>query len=161
MAKQSTKIARANVPAKGNVVALNPDMVTVTMTITPKEGKDEKGRSVNVTTANKEMQHKVVLDFSKLTREHLIALATKPVVITLQGRARMAATLDSNKGSTFEDVVNTVIPRNVDVLNDVVNKARSTKPVDQEKTFTKATRDVSKLSPEKRAELLKMLQSMK
>lgn len=88
-----------------------------------------------------------ILDFSKCSREDILRLACRPVVIALQRQFNVIAKSDLSRA---------VAPGMfacVDVKNDIVDASRKSAP-----PMAKASRLASKLSPEAKAILIAQLQ---
>lgn len=96
---------------------------------------------------NKPHQVVSILDFSECSREEILALACKPVVIALQRRWNTLAADDMSKATapgTFH---------HVNVKRDIVDSQRQSAP-----PSAKASKLVDKLSPTEKAELMRKLQ---
>ena len=142
--------------------AEDENKVKLTMDISPKMPvKDKKtGKSVNPnkTTANNPVVgYMVTLDFTSVSRPQLIAIANKAIAVTLQSRARMAATTESMKGKSFAECVKGTLPAHIDVLKNIVEQARGQNPVNKEKRFNTMKKSVDALTDEQKAEMLALL----
>lgn len=142
--------------------AEDENVVKLTMDISPKMPvKDKKtGKSVspNKTTANNPVTgYTVALDFTNVSRAQLIAIANKAIAVTLQSRARMAATTDNMKGKPFAECVKETLPAHIDVLKNIVEQARGQNPVNKEKRFNTMKKSVDALTDEQKAEMLALL----
>jgi hypothetical protein len=154
--------------AKSNVVPLpvnkaeDEDVVKLTMDISPKmpvkDKKTGKLSNPNKTTANNPVSGYVVtLNFTGVSRAQLIAIANKAIAVTLQSRARMAATTEGMKGKPFADCVKETLPAHMDVLKSIVEQARGQNPVNKEKRFNTMKKSVDMLTDEQKAEMLALL----
>lgn len=102
----------------------------------------------NTAAIKKPHQVSSVLDFSECSREEILRLASKPVVIALQRRWNVLA------GSDLAKATAPGMFAHVNVKKDVVDAARQSAP-----PSAKAAKVVEKLTQAEKAELLAKLQA--